>query len=270
MIGRIDSFVWKRLVPTLFGRAAMQPVNNVLFRVAMSGMGVNNYHPEMADERRFLERLARHLPVDSLILDVGANRGQYAALARAAFPRARIISFEPNPEAFSALRERAAGLDVEAVPLGCGRSPGEALLFDCGGGSPLATLVPDVHADAVETTVELTSIDDFCAERGIASIDLLKIDVEGAEHAVLEGAQRMLAARSVRVVQFEMNAMTLDAGTPLGRIEQLLRGYALFRILPSGQLLRLDGRESFFKNLYSYQNLVAIRATGEDQTISRK
>jgi hypothetical protein len=142
----LESLILKRIVPEIFSRPFMQPLNQLLFRIATSGMGVNNWDGASRDEQRLLWKLARRLAADTTILDVGANVGQYARLARRAFPQAKICSFEPNPAAFAKLVQIADELEIEAVPLGCGNSVGRVPMFDFSesSGSEVATLVPGV------------------------------------------------------------------------------------------------------------------------------
>src|SRR5207248_3898984 len=72
--------------------------------------------------------------------------------------------------------------------------PGETSLLD----------LPDKAGVSVNVlTGRLTTGDDFCARLGVSAIDLLKIDVEGMESAVLAGFQRMLASGSIGAIQFE-------------------------------------------------------------------
>lgn len=257
----LDNFVFKRLVPEIFSRPAMQPLNQLLFRIALSGMGVNNYDGHSRDEERFLKRLA--LPADAVIMDVGANHGQFATLARRHFPDATIYSFEPNPSSFAKLRDSAKALNVIAIPMGCGDRPGTLQMFDSSvdAASGLATFVPGVfeHEGKTPVAIEatLTTIDDFCAERRIDHIGLLKIDVEGFEANVLMGAQRMLTRTDF--VQFEFNEMNLLSKTSMADLEKLLPGFLLSRILYDGQLLPLNAAPVYRQNLFTYQNVVAVR-----------
>jgi FkbM family methyltransferase len=195
---------------------------------------------------------------------VGANWGQYARLARAAFPNAKIYSFEPNPAAFSRLREAAKNLHLEAVPLGCGAQPGFAVLFDADedSGSETATMVAGTWESQGKSPtpipIEITSIDAFCEEQGIDRISLLKIDVEGYEKEVLRGASRTIARTDV--IQLEFNEMNLLSRTYLDEIESLLPGFVMHRLLYDGNLVPLASAPPVRRNLFTYQNLVAIRA----------
>lgn len=170
-----DHLVFKRLIPFIFSRPVMQPVNQLLFRIAVSGMGVNNYDGTSRDELRFLRGLARTLPGDITILDVSANEGQYATLARRAFPKATIHSFEPNPAAFERLKGNAERLQIHAVPLGCASESGTMTLFDSStdAGSGLATFVPGIFESdgvaPVRIEARVTTISEFFA----ASMELI-------------------------------------------------------------------------------------------------
>jgi FkbM family methyltransferase len=245
-----------------------QPLNRRLFRIAASGLGVGNHNIERRDELRLLQKLSKVLPPEAIILDVGANIGQYARIARKAFPEAQIYSFEPNPAAFARLQEAAKRLRIHAIALGCGSTPGTLPMFDrsADAGTPFATLVPGVLEQTgiapARFEVKLTTIDRFCDEQAIDQVDLLKIDVEGFERSVIEGASTMLAARKVRFVQFEFNEMNLLSRTTMDDIAALLPGYALHRLLYDGSLRSLDSVSPLQKNLFAFQNIVAVRKEG--------
>jgi len=265
---KLRSFFYKRLVPEVLSRPMFQRLNRRLFRIAISGMGVSNHNIERRDELRLLHKLRKMLPSDAVILDVGANTGQYATIARKAFPRARIYSFEPNPAAFAKLQEAADRLGIHPIAMGCASTPGRMPMFDrsADAGTPFATLVPGVLERAgmnpARFEVELTTIDRFCEEQGLDEVALLKIDVEGFEKSVLEGAATMLARRRVEVVQLEFNEMNLLSRTTMDDIAALLDGYALHRLLYDGSLLPLDSVPTIRRNLFGFQNIVAVRREG--------
>jgi hypothetical protein len=87
---------------------------------------------------------------------------------------------------------------------------------------PLENYGIDVKPLAVEEATA-TTLDLYCERNGVADIDLLKVDVEGAEFQVLVGARRMLGARRVRCVTFEFGQTTFDMGNSPDRIESYLR-----------------------------------------------
>src|SRR6516162_3534484 len=101
-----------RLVREVFSRRVFYPLNRKLLRLALAGLGVNNWTDHQRDELRYLKRLRNQFGPAPVIVDVGAHLGEYAMLARETFPQATIFSFEPNPAAFSKLRERTAELSL--------------------------------------------------------------------------------------------------------------------------------------------------------------
>jgi FkbM family methyltransferase len=81
--------------------------------------------------------------------------------------------------------------------------------------------------------VMATTIDQYCESAGIAHIDLLKIDVEGAEYQVLVGARRMLNQKKVGCCVFEFGQTTFDMGNNPEDLERLLRrtGYRIRNVI---------------------------------------
>jgi hypothetical protein len=76
----------------------------------------------------------------------------------------------------------------------------------------------------------------YCAEHGIATIDALKIDVEGAERAVLEGFEPMITERRIRLIQFEYNRGSILSNFLLKNAFDFFtpRGYRLGKLTPGG------------------------------------
>lgn len=136
------------------------------------------------------------------VLDVGANSGLYAILAATAERKCRVFSFEPFPEALEWLKTnlRANQLEDRVVVV-------DAAVGDLSGTSKL--FIPEKQsANALETSASLVqtfrkkhsavidirveALDDYVARNNISSVDLLRADVEGAEHLVLQGGIRIL------------------------------------------------------------------------------
>jgi FkbM family methyltransferase len=135
------------------------------------------------------------------IFDVGANVGQTAQRLVQVFPNSMIYSFEPVPETFANLQRNTAHLtEVECVNVALGEELGEATMTTDRDGQN--TLIAGVSSsDSV--TARVTTLDDFCADRAIHRVDLLKIDTEGFETFVLKGASEMLSQGSIKFVVAE-------------------------------------------------------------------
>jgi FkbM family methyltransferase len=141
--------------------------------------------------------LALHfLETGSIAIDVGANLGEWALpLARAVGRSGRLYAFEPWPRAAAALRRSfvlnnlVQGRLIEcAVSNADGRASLAVPIVTSsavdGGRSRLGAANPT--EEAIEVTA--VTLDGFCAAEGLQRLDLLKIDVEGHERAVLKGA----------------------------------------------------------------------------------
>ena len=125
------------------------------------------------------------------LLDIGANVGQTALIMAETFSGARIYSFEPVPATFAELRKNTAHLSgVACVNVALGDSPGEAMITTDRDGQN--TLSPNVTSSSGRANVQVTTVDDFCAQQGSDHIDLLKTDTEGYETSVLRGAEATL------------------------------------------------------------------------------
>ncbi|MFZ9888828.1 MAG: FkbM family methyltransferase [Myxococcota bacterium] len=140
---------------------------------------------------------------------------------------------------------------------------GGAVLFDLARheGSQLASLHREAlspqQAEMTQLTVQTRTLDDFCAEHGVERIDLLKIDTEGHELRILDGARRMLAEKRIRALQFEFNEMNVASRSFLKDFIERLPGHHLFRLLPTG-LLPVAPYSPFFFEVFGFQNIVAL------------
>jgi FkbM family methyltransferase len=149
-----------------------------------------------------LERITSQNPI-RCIFDVGANAGQSARRFSIAFPQSRIYSFEPVKRTFAELQQMAASIPAVSVfNQAMGDAPGTATIYlakESGSNS----MVPGQDSSLGKETVEVDTIDRFCADQKIDAIDLLKIDVEGFELPVLRGAERMLNDGRIRFIYAE-------------------------------------------------------------------
>jgi FkbM family methyltransferase len=176
-------------------------------------------------------------------VDAGAHVGQYSMLASGRLGAAgRVVAFEPHPVLRRVLRRnirRAGCPNVTVSPLALGHASGRAELVlhpsaNYGGSS----LRPDdATAHHRRAPVRVIPLDDYLDRAGVARVDVLKLDVEGAELDVLEGAARTLAAnpRIVLVVEF-LRENPLRFGRTVEDLEARLRelGFLLFALTPDG------------------------------------
>ena len=148
-----------------------------------------------------------------MIFDVGANQGIYI-VALAASLHATSHAFEPTPRIAAALRRTAelnglGGLRVNEVAVFDGT--GEARLIEYGGSDGLNGgmnyLASNGSAPGVPAGLQVatTRLDKFCEANAITMIDLMKVDVQDHEPAVVQGAGNLITSGRIQHVFLEQN-----------------------------------------------------------------
>jgi FkbM family methyltransferase len=146
------------------------------------------------------------------VFDVGANAGIYALEALASGPQVQAHAFEPTPEIAARLRETCAlnGLEERLCvhELAVSEDDGEGLLRrfrgETGDNEGMNYVVKGPRTPRAEP-VRTVRLDGFCAARGIADIDLLKLDIQGGEASALRGAGRLITEGRVATIFMELN-----------------------------------------------------------------
>jgi FkbM family methyltransferase len=221
--------------------------------------------------RRLLAR--RAAPV---LFDVGSCEGEDAIRYGRLFPRARIIAFEPlpaNQELIRANFSAYGAANAELVPCALSDRPGPAAFHVSAGrpaelfsgenwnyGNKSSSLLPPAAAAPMHgfltfperITVACETLDRFCAARGLAAVDFVHLDVQGAEGLVLAGATAMLP--KIRAIWLEVANEELYRGQKLRpEIEMQMRaaGFTLAHEDnrgSEGDQLYVNGR--FLRNRY--------------------
>jgi FkbM family methyltransferase len=192
----------------------------VLHHTASSKVAYAN-PPDWAE----MQAWAKLLGEGDLFVDVGANVGTYSLWA--ADLGAEVIAVEPGEKAGELLRENIAlnpQARIEHVPCALAAEPGFMAFTE--GLDATAHLLPD-SSDG--RRVQVRTLDEVLAGRTAAGV---KIDVEGAERLVLEGASSCLEQGLVKVLQLEWNSLSTkllgEDREPVATILQHY-GYRLFR-----------------------------------------
>jgi FkbM family methyltransferase len=153
------------------------------------------------------------------VVDVGANIGYTALVAAAAVaPGGRVIAVEPHPDNVALLRHNVAGAEVEVVAAAAWREPGTvALSVSPSNAGDHRTEALGAERDTVQ--VDAVRLDDVLGDR---RVDLVKLDCQGCEHVVLEGARAVIARdKPVILAEFWPIGIRQLGDDPTG----VLRGY---------------------------------------------
>lgn len=170
-------------------------------------------------------------------VDVGANWGWFTLLAASRVgPAGRVVALEPDPRLFPLLAGNAARNalgHVLPLPVAASDREGEAELagYEEGQGNRgLSSLVRSAAAEAGSAAgpvfrVRTARLDDLLEAHGVERVDLVKVDVEGAEEAVLRGMAEGIAARRYRAVLLELHpGLVDDAGGLFAAVRAALGG----------------------------------------------
>ena len=179
----------------------------------MEGIGESRERNEDFKKAFSRENLIKGLidSPDPVILDVGGHKGESVTFLRRLFPRALIHSFEPDPDSFHEL-EQLADAHTHCHNLALSDEGGSASFFrnrlshtnslykvnlDSEDSIYLAKArrhLAEFDASRFNAAIEVPTrrLEDFIHEHAIGRVDLLKLDVQGAESKVLAGAGRAL------------------------------------------------------------------------------
>jgi FkbM family methyltransferase len=167
-------------------------------------------------ETREVEFIRKQLQAGDVFLDIGANAGFYTIIAsKIVGSSGHIYAFEPGIAELEMLRRNIANnnlTNVTIVERAVSNEKGTAKFFISNDGA-MNSLAKTNHPEQIVKgfqTVETTTLDDFIKDFGLSQVNFIKIDVEGAEHLVFEGAKQFIADRQGNLppILFECTNLT--------------------------------------------------------------
>lgn len=195
-------------------------------------------------ETRDAEFLSRCVRPTDVCFDIGANTGYYTMLMARIALRGEIHSFEPVRINWHLL---GGGVELNRLAnvvnnnSAAGAEEGEMSFSQSTDGAYSSLVAVGRRPELSQIKVRVETIDAYLAKRGLPRIDVMKIDVEGAEALVLQGGRNLLQSpeRQPRVAMIELNSENLKAyGSSIDRIVSTMStfGYSALVVLPDGAL----------------------------------
>ncbi len=236
-------------------------------QVSIVGSEEDDYFRSIVDGGDLTDSVLRglrpYVAKDARCFDVGANIGLYSLGLSTLSPKGRVFAFEPSPHAVEFLKtnlRRNRADNVNAFATALADHEGTVSFHDVPfftAGSFTADDEGWLQSDAVGSNlvrVPCTTLDAFVEDYGVDRVDVVKIDVEGAELAVLQGATRTLAAhRPTVVMEFNSFAFTLHAGVlPQTALTKVLDTFPHVFVIDrvDGSLTRLQTPTEAYHFLY--------------------
>lgn len=264
----IQRFLSLFLSPFL-GKKRYQKIFEMLHLFSLAGMNYGVVTPERSGEKYLLENLKTVLLLQKriIIFDIGANRGEYLQEIINLFDNKAIIyAFEPLKKAHTFLKKKFINRkNIKLLNMGLSDKKGSSAIYYDEDSSQLASLYPrnvvgmTLPAKLSKSEeIKLLTIDDYCQKNKIQKIDLLKIDAEGHELKILNGAKNMIKKSKVNYIQFEFGGPMIDSKTYFRDIYLLLQpNYKIFRMLQDGLVEIKKYQEK--QEVFLMSNYFAIR-----------
>ncbi len=174
----------------VFGKAFFAPLGNYYEMISLLDEIV------ASDQYRARDLLKE----DSCVIDAGANIGTFSVLAANIAPRGHVYAFEPSRGTLNVLKKNTSpyeNVTCTLAGLGDAKREENILVHETTTGGNVfmdSTLAPkDVPSgEAHLEKISITTIDSFVAEHAISRIDFIKIDTEGYEAKILQGARETI------------------------------------------------------------------------------
>lgn len=222
------------------------------------------------------------LPDSQTVFDVGAFTGDWALEALRLNPNIDLHCFEPFQGAYEILEQKlSAAQNVTCNPFGLGSEDAKETLYvydfmSEGNSLYLRRGIENIagrYEEIKTRTVDIRTLDGYCREMGIETIDFIKIDVEGHEFFVAKGARRLFERNRINVMQFEYGGAYIDAKTLLRDFFEFFEklDYTFYLLYPGRVRLvpRYDQRlENFQYKNFIVVNKSAVQAKSYFQTAS--
>ena len=231
--------------------------------MCLRARGYNNFrNNKESGHTFFIEKiLAPSNP--RICIDIGANVGDYS-LELLKKTRAKVLAFEPVPATFERLRENLAPYQNRIVieNKGVGSANGILSIHYNPEASAHASFSNEIEAidyisNDFKSDVEVVTLDSYCASHGMTDIDFIKIDTEGFESEVFQGAAETLKNIQPKFIEIEFNWHQLFKKTTLNYFSEQLPNYDVYQLTFDNWIQR-DPKDPM-TNIFYFSNFIFVR-----------
>ena len=210
--------------------------------------------------------LREYIKSGMLVFDIGANIGEYSRYILGVDSSVKIHCFEPVKETYDKLvenlRDEIITQKVISNNLGLSNENKTEEIFIYGSLAGSNSLYYNKKyvinsVPVMKQVICLSTLDEYVSNSGIKKIDLLKIDVEGHELNVLQGARESLKKNIIKCIQFEYGDFWKISKSKLFLVFDMLKDqYIIYRLTPWGKV-KIRRFKTHLEN-YKYSNFVAF------------
>lgn len=271
----LDRLYWKGVFSSSIARflARSYYITQLARLVVASYDNDGNGDMNTNGEAWLLKVISSKMKNSSTFVDVGANVGDWSSALVGSGFMGRLIAVDPLKRNLAKVRERLVALKYASFELceyALSNKIGSAKFFTnkdptLSGHDSLYDMRTIGYRESVDSVdVRCLTLDELAAQFNISRIDFLKIDVEGNELFVLQGARSLLSSEAIDFIQIEFGHAARGAKVYLHDIVNFVSEYDLkiFVIKPSGLLPLVFS--PFTENRYSYINFLLVRGSACD------
>lgn len=233
--------------------------------MCLRARGYNNFRRNKESGHTFFIEKILAPSNPRICIDIGANVGDYS-LELLKKTRAQILAFEPVPTTFERLRENLSSYQnrivIENKGVGCAN--GILSINYNPNASAHASFSNEIKAidyisNDFKVDVEVVTLDNYCASHGMTDIDFIKIDTEGFESEVFQGAAETLKNIQPKFIEIEFNWHQLFKKTTLNYFSDQLPNYDVYQLTFDNWIQR-DPKDPL-TNIYYFSNFIFVRKT---------
>lgn len=253
----------KKIIRNIFSRPFFQAFFEVLLSITLKVLNIGDGHSaETSGEDsvpKFLNLKLKNKKIT--VFDVGAHDGEWYTMFKSNYlGDMTVYAFEPSSKSFERLlKYKSDNFKPENIALGS--QVGEMLLESGAPGDSTAHLVS--RTDSLNNSepylegVTVDTIDNYLQNNSINFIDLLKMDVEGYELKVLQGAKMAIESKKIGMIQFEFGAPSMEKYMLKDFFDILCPQYNIYRVLKNG-IYKIK-QYSHIYEIHSVTNFIAIK-----------